>query len=78
MFPQKEPNLCQRRWLELLKDYDMSMIYHQGKANILADDLSMFFMGSVAQLRMRKRSWLERCTDLDGWVSASFIQMMVV
>jgi hypothetical protein len=30
----------QRRWLELLKDYDMEIHYHPGKANVVADALS--------------------------------------
>ena len=31
VFTQKELNLCQSRWLEFLKDYDMSVHYHSGK-----------------------------------------------
>ena len=30
----------QRRWLELIKDYDLSIQYHPGKANVVADALS--------------------------------------
>jgi hypothetical protein len=30
----------QRRWLELIKDYDLSLQYHPGKANVVADALS--------------------------------------
>ncbi|KAJ8754963.1 hypothetical protein K2173_015475 [Erythroxylum novogranatense] len=37
---QKELNLRQRRWLELLKDYDLMIDYHPGKANVVADALS--------------------------------------
>ena len=40
IFTQKELNLRQRRWLELIKDYDMRLHYHPGKANIVADALS--------------------------------------
>ncbi|KAL0322385.1 UNVERIFIED_CONTAM: Transposon Tf2-11 polyprotein [Sesamum calycinum] len=36
----KELNLRQRRWIELLKDYDCTIDYHPGKANIVADALS--------------------------------------
>nr|AAV32173.1 putative polyprotein [Oryza sativa Japonica Group] len=36
----KNLNLRQRRWLELIKDYDMSIHYHPGKANVVADALS--------------------------------------
>ncbi|KAL0440174.1 UNVERIFIED_CONTAM: Retrovirus-related Pol polyprotein from transposon, partial [Sesamum latifolium] len=34
---QKELNLRQRRWIELLKDYDCTIDYHPGKANVVAD-----------------------------------------
>ncbi|KAK1648784.1 hypothetical protein QYE76_066589 [Lolium multiflorum] len=37
---QKELNMRQRRWLELIKDYDMEIHYHPGKANVVADALS--------------------------------------
>ncbi|GJR01736.1 putative reverse transcriptase domain-containing protein [Tanacetum coccineum] len=37
---QKELNMRQRRWLELLSDYDCDIRYHSGKANVVADVLS--------------------------------------
>ncbi|GJT55028.1 retrotransposon protein, putative, ty3-gypsy subclass [Tanacetum coccineum] len=37
---QKELNMRQRRWLELLADYDCEICYHPGKANVVADALS--------------------------------------
>src|SRR3954466_2042155 len=40
IFTQKELNLRQRRWLELIKDYDMRLHYHPGKANVVVDALS--------------------------------------
>ena len=40
IFTQKELNLRQRRWLGLIKDYDMRLHYHPGKANVVADALS--------------------------------------
>ncbi|GKE54182.1 putative reverse transcriptase domain-containing protein, partial [Tanacetum coccineum] len=36
----KELNTRQRRWLELLSDYDCAIRYHPGKANVVADALS--------------------------------------
>ncbi|XP_041025395.1 uncharacterized protein LOC121265796 [Juglans microcarpa x Juglans regia] len=39
-FTQKELNMRQRRWLELVKDYDCNINYHPGKANVVADALS--------------------------------------
>nr|GEY14932.1 reverse transcriptase [Tanacetum cinerariifolium] len=40
IFTQKELNMRQRRWLELLKDFDTNIQYHPGKANVVADALS--------------------------------------
>ncbi|KAA0063211.1 hypothetical protein E6C27_scaffold205G00190 [Cucumis melo var. makuwa] len=40
IFYQKELNLRQRRWLELIKVYDCTIEYHLGKANVVADALS--------------------------------------
>nr|GFA54341.1 retrotransposon protein, putative, Ty3-gypsy subclass [Tanacetum cinerariifolium] len=37
---ERELNIRQRRWLELLKDYDTNIQYHPGKANVVADALS--------------------------------------
>jgi hypothetical protein len=40
IFTQKDMNMRQRRWVELIKDYDLSLQYHPGKANMVADALS--------------------------------------
>src|SRR4051812_41147808 len=40
IFTQKELNLRQSRWMELIKDYDLNVQYHPGKANVVADALS--------------------------------------
>jgi hypothetical protein len=40
IFTQEEFYLRQRRWLELIKDYDLDIQYHPGKANVVADALS--------------------------------------
>jgi hypothetical protein len=37
---QAELNMRQRRWLELIKDYDLEVHYHPGKANVVVDALS--------------------------------------
>jgi hypothetical protein len=39
IFTQKDLNLRQRRWLELIKDYDLEIHYHPGKTNLVADAL---------------------------------------
>jgi hypothetical protein len=40
IFTQSELNMRQRRWLELIKDYDLEVHYHPEKANVVADALS--------------------------------------
>ncbi|GKA23657.1 putative reverse transcriptase domain-containing protein [Tanacetum coccineum] len=46
---QKEFNMKQRRWLELLSDYDCEIYYHPGKANVVADALNRW----IKPLRVR-------------------------
>ena len=55
MFTQRDLNLRQRRWLELLKDYDMSVLYHPGKANVVADALSHLSMNIVSHVKEEKK-----------------------
>jgi hypothetical protein len=40
IFTQADLNMRQRKWLELIKDYDLEVHYHLGKANVVADALS--------------------------------------
>ena len=40
IFTQRELNMRQRRWLELIKDYDLEIVYHAGKTNVVTDALS--------------------------------------
>lgn len=50
-FAQRYLKLHHRRYLELLKHYDKSMLYHLGKFNIVEDAFSKLSMGSVAYLK---------------------------
>ena len=47
VFTQKDLNLHKRIWLEHLKNYDMNVLYHPKKANVVADALSRVSMGNV-------------------------------
>ncbi|KAH0764671.1 hypothetical protein KY285_000542 [Solanum tuberosum] len=50
-----ELNLRDRRWLELLKIYDISILYHPGKANVVVDALSRLSMGSTSDFEEDKK-----------------------
>jgi hypothetical protein len=40
MFAQSDLNMRQWRWLERMKDYELKVHYHHGKANVVTDALS--------------------------------------
>ncbi|KAJ8763851.1 hypothetical protein K2173_003633 [Erythroxylum novogranatense] len=61
---QKELNLRQRRWIELLKDYDCQILYHPSKANVMVDALSRKSMGSLYHIPMQKKELVKDLTGL--------------
>jgi hypothetical protein len=62
IFTQLNLNLRHRRWLELIKDYDLGINYHPGKANVVADGLSR--RSHVSQLVVDSMS-IELCEEFD-------------
>ena len=50
MFTQKELNKLQRNLLELMKDYDRSVLNNEGKANVVEDSLSRMTMCSFSHV----------------------------
>ena len=53
LMTQKDLNLRQRRWLELIKDYDLIIDYHPGKANVVADALSQKSLFALRAMNTR-------------------------
>ena len=49
----------QHRWLEFLEDYDFTLHYHPGKANVVADALSWKSWGALASIASREWQMLE-------------------
>ena len=66
----------QRRWLELIKDYDMEIHYHPGKANVVADALSRKSYCNMSE--GRRLPW-ELCQEFEklnlGIVSNGFVAL---
>ena len=50
IFTQKDLNSRQRRWMEVLEDYDFVLHYHPGKANVVAYALSRKNYGQLSSL----------------------------
>ncbi|XP_065854728.1 uncharacterized protein [Euphorbia lathyris] len=64
IFDQRDLNLRQRRWVEFLKDYDCTIQYHPGKANVVADALSRKSLGSLAHLSVVSRPLISDIHEL--------------
>ena len=63
-FQQRDLNLRQRRWLELLKDYDCSILYHPSKINVVAGALSRKSADSLAHISTERRPIIKELHDL--------------
>ncbi|KAK8582360.1 hypothetical protein V6N13_032114 [Hibiscus sabdariffa] len=76
LLTRKDLNLRQRRWIELLKDYDLVIDYHLGKANVVSDALSQksnsASLAINAHFRLTKEqkllSELHVQSDLISWI----------
>jgi hypothetical protein len=79
IFTQPDLNFRQRRWLELIKDYDLGINYRPSKANVVADALSR---RSHLNMLATRELLPEFCIEFEklnlGWVSnAEVIEMEV-
>ena len=54
IFTQRDLNMRQHRWMEFLKDYDFTLHYHPGKANVVADALSRKSRRALASIASRE------------------------
>ena len=59
IFTQQDLNMRQRRWMEYLEDYDFTLHYHPGKANVVADALSRKSRGVLASVASQEWQMLE-------------------
>ena len=59
IFTKRDLNMRQRRWMEFLEDYDFTLHYHPGKANVVADALSRKSRGVLASIASREWRMLE-------------------
>jgi hypothetical protein len=79
IFTRPDLNVRQRRWLELIKDYDLGINYHPGKANVVANALSR-----ISHLYMLATRELlpEFCKEFEklnlGWVLNTEVMEMEV
>ena len=66
----------QRRWLELVKDYDIEILYHPGKANVVADALSRKAMHTSAMIITQEKLQDEmKRAGIDVVVKGGNVQM---
>ena len=65
IFTQRDLNLRQRRWMEYLEDYDFELLYHPGKANVVADALSRKPRSTAASLAIHEWKMLEQLGEFD-------------
>ena len=59
IFTQHDLNMRQRRWMEFLEDYDFTLHYHPGKANVVADALSRKSWGVLTSIASREWRMIE-------------------
>jgi hypothetical protein len=79
IFTHPDLNLRQRRWLELIKDYDLEINYHPGKANVVADALSRRSHLNILTTRELLPEFYKEFEKLNlGWVSNTEVITMEV
>jgi hypothetical protein len=64
IFTQADLNMRQRRWLQLIKDYDLEVHYHPGKANVVADALSRKLQCNCVMMDSRINTWCDELSKM--------------
>jgi len=64
LFDHKELNMRHRRWMEYLKDFDFELLYHLGKANVVADALSRKMIHMSAMM-VKELKLIENLRDMN-------------
>lgn len=59
IFSQQDLNLRQRRWLEYIRDYDFTIAYHSGKANVVADALSRYPRADLGSMMVARWNMMQ-------------------
>ena len=59
IFMQQDLNMRQRRWMEFLEDYEFTLHYQPGKANVVVDALSRKSLGALASIASREWQMLK-------------------
>ena len=59
----------QRRWMEFLEDYDFTLHYHSGKANVVADALSRKSRGALASIASDSCLVSGRCSESTKFIT---------
>src|SRR4051812_33782320 len=67
IFTQKDLSIRQRCWLEYRADYDFELVYHPGKANVVANGLSRKRRATFSSVMIRE--WLEKQPMLSAFVA---------
>jgi hypothetical protein len=82
LMSQRELNMRQRRWIELIKDYDCTLEYHPGKANMVVDALSRKNKATLGRLTVGKERQLvelkEMGADLDINAGGGLVAQLLV
>ena len=75
---QKELNLRQQRWIELIKDYDCIIDYHPKKANVVADALSRKSTATLSRIKVVYLSLMVELRALDAQLSVGDFRALLV